>query len=130
MRMLILLLLLISLAGGYLLYYMISTVEHDPALWHIDPLTAETSTTPNDFRLAPEGTAGRVDQSAPTFSGSAAAMATAWDAFVIQQSNTVRIAGTPEELHMTYVQRTQTLKMPDYISVKFIPLTETTLRLW
>ena len=64
----------------------------------------------------------KVDQEAPIFTGNIQEIARAFDAFVLSQKDTTRIAGSVEQLWMTYVQRTPRLKIPDYISVKFIPL--------
>ena len=126
MRMVLLVLIVALVAGAYILYFLVSTASHDPAVWHTDPLTAPTSTTPNDFRVAPrDQTTERVDLEAPVFAESALVMAEAWDQFVLNQPQTIRISGLPNDLFMTYVQRTKTLKVPDYISVRFIPLGET-----
>lgn len=125
MRMLVLVLGLVIVAGGYLAYFMVSTAKHDPAIWHVDPLVSPGSETPNDFRIAPtEGANVRVDAPAPVYSASADVMADAWDDFALAQRDTIRIAGLPGDLWMTYVQRTPTLKLPDYISIRFIDLEE------
>lgn len=105
--------------------YKIRTSTHDPAVWHVDPLTAEAAVTPNHFRVAPEGmTEQAIDLVAPIYTGDITEIAQAFDTFVINQTLVERIAGTPEDLWMTYVQRTPTLRFPDYISVRFIPLSE------
>ena len=106
---------------GYLSSFLIATAPHDPDVWHVDPLIVATSETPNSFRMAPKAsTDERIDSISPVYSEGALVLAQAFDEFVLQQRATVRIAGLPPELFMTYVQRTETLKFPDYISVKFI----------
>lgn len=125
MKMFLMVLVLGGLIFGYLLFFLISTVSHDPAVWHVDPLAVEMSTSPNDYRVAPgELATGRVDREAPVYDERAIILAQAWDDFVLSQQDVVRIAGLPSELMMTYVQRTPRLKIPDYISVKFIDLGE------
>ena len=108
---------------GYLVSFLIATAPHDPEVWHRDPLTVETSETPNSFRLAPVGSTNeRIDAIAPIYSEDPFVLAEAFDEFALQQRATLRIAGLPPELMMTYVQRTERLKFPDYISVKFIDM--------
>ncbi len=103
--------------------YKIRTAEHDPSLWHVDPLHAIAALTPNHYRLAPaEMTDQEVDEVAPVYTGDIHDIAQAFDKFVLTQRDTVKIAGSVEENWITYVQRTPRLKIPDYISVKFIPL--------
>lgn len=108
---------------GYFVSFLIATAPHDPAVWHDDPLEIVTSDTPNAFRMAPENsTKERIDVIAPIYSEPAVVMAEAFDEFVLRQRATVRIAGLPQEGLVTYVQRSEKLKIPDYISVKFIDL--------
>lgn len=108
---------------GYLALFLIATAPHDPEVWHIDPLVAETSSTPNAFRMAPaESTSQRIDAISPIYSEKPLVLAQAFDEFASSQRATVRFAGLPPELMMTYVQRTEKLKMPDYLTIKFIDL--------
>jgi len=112
---------------GYLGIFMISTAPHEPDVWHVDPLIVESSETPNSYRMAPEGlTEKRIDIISPIYSENALTIAQAFDEFALRQRSTVRIAGFPAELMMTYVQRTERLKFPDYISIKFIDLGDNT----
>lgn len=116
-----LILLIVGVVG--LTMYKIRTAEHDVALWHVDPLTAESPLTPNFYRVAPAGsTDQKADLPSPIYTGDIAAIAQAFDTFVLTQRDTIRIAGSVEELWLTYVQRTPRLKMPDYVSVKFVPM--------
>ena len=57
---------------------------------------------------------------------SAAALAEAFDTFVMEQPRVERVAGTVDAGHITYVQRTEALGMPDYITVQFFDLGDTT----
>jgi len=108
-------------AGG--LFYHVSSVEHDVAVWHVDPLTVPQSVQPHSFRMAPPAlTEEFVDAPSPVYTVNPTLMAKAFDDYVLSQSKTIRIAGSPEEGWMTYVQRSQSLNLPDYISVKFIDL--------
>jgi len=102
---------------------MIVTAAHDPAEWHVDPLTVAASDTPNDYRIALRSlTEERVDTEPPIYAERPLVLAQAFDQFAFSQRDTNRIAGLPPELMMTYVQYTETLKMPDYLTVKFIDL--------
>jgi len=99
------------------------TASHDPAEWHIDPLTAERPATPSTYLVAPQSMAeARVDLEAPIYAAPAAVMANAFNDYVITQPNALYLAGEVDQLWLTYVQRTPVLRMPDYISVKFIDL--------
>lgn len=110
---------------GYLALFLIQTAPHDPEVWHKDPLTEPSSETPNSFRVAPAGTAvERVDQEAFIYAESAEVIAKALDDYILRQPRVERVAGYPQEQFLTYAQRTKTLKMPDYISIKVIPLGE------
>lgn len=123
MKLVLAAIVIIVLLSGYLVSFLIATASHDPDVWHKDPLTVATSETPNSFRMAPAGsTRERIDMTSPVYSEPAVVMAQAFDEFVLQQRATVRIAGLPPELMMTYVQRSEALKFPDYVSVKFMDL--------
>lgn len=125
--MMVLVVILGLVGAGYFVIFRIATVSHDPADWHIDPLVAPASPTPNDFRMAPDGaTRQRVDAVAPVYSVRPLVLAQAFDDFALSQRATARIAGLPPELMMTYVQRSPKLKIPDYLTVKFIALSDTT----
>ena len=122
MRYIVLLVVGLILAG-YLAYFLISTVSHDPETWHVDPLEAPTCSTPNCFRAAPEDfTLERIDLVSPIYGDRAIVLSQAFHDFALTQRATQHIAGLPTGQHMTYVQRTERLQMPDYVSVKFIDL--------
>ena len=121
-RMAIFLIFLTMAAAGGLFYYVLK-VEHDPAIWHVDPLTEPQTVKPHSFRMAPPAlTEEFVDVPSPVYTANPTLMAKAFDDFVLSQSKTIRIAGSPEEGWMTYVQLSKSLNLPDYISVKFIDL--------
>lgn len=107
---------------GYLAY-VVRTIDHDPAVWHVEPLNAPPSDSPNDFRVAPpEVSEHPVQLDAPVYAGDARTLAAAFDEFIMAQPRVERVAGTVDEAWLTYVQRTETLMMPDYISVRFYDL--------
>ncbi len=106
-------------------YVRAVTASDVPEDWHIDPLTVERPASPNTYYVAPQGIVeSLVDLEAPVYAAPAAIMAQAFNEYVLTQPNTKRLAGSVEELWLTYVQRTPTLKMPDYITVKFMDLEE------
>ncbi len=105
--------------------FLLSSAEHDTDIVHQDPLLIPASETPNDYRVAPRDlTNERVDTDAPIYFEKPLVLAQAFDQFLLSQRDTYRIAGLPASLMMSYVQHTETLKMPDYITVKFIDLGE------
>jgi len=125
--MFVILILGLLMIAGYGVY-AIRTVPSDPAVWHVDPLTAPVSETPNSYRVAPEGLSDQpIDMVAPIYAIDAATLAAAFDAFVMGQPRVERLAGTVEEGWITYIQRTEQLRFPDYISVRFYDLEDSGL---
>ncbi|MEO0999678.1 MAG: DUF1499 domain-containing protein [Pseudomonadota bacterium] len=110
---------------GFLGLTLIRTASHDPEVWHVDPLTAEAPESPNWYRVAPAAlTEGRISEEAPIYVGTPDVLAQAFEEFVLRQPDTFRIGGTPSGAWMTYVQRSETIKFPDYISVRFLEVDE------
>ena len=123
MKFIVVLVILGAVLAGYLTLFLISTASHDPQVWHVDPLEVEACTSPNCFRVAPDGsTTERIDEVAPVYADRGIILAQAFHDFALTQRSTQHVAGLPTGQHMTYVQRSERLKMPDYISVKFIDL--------
>ena len=113
----------VTIAGLGYLFYTVSSATHDVEVWHVDPVTAPQTLKPHSYRVAPLGLSSEhVDATSPVYSANPTLMAKAFDDFVLSQSKTIRIAGSPEEGWMTYVQRSPSLNIPDYISVKFFDL--------
>jgi len=116
-------LVLLLLVAGALLF--VRFVSHDPAQWHVDPLTAPTPATPNSWRVAPPGQSpGAAGTQSPVYRATPAELMAAFDRIATAQPETERLAGTPEVGFITYVQRTPLVKYPDYISVKAVDLGE------
>lgn len=106
-------------------YMRAVTASHDPAEWHIDPLTVVRPASPNTYFVAPQNMVDAlVNFEAPVYAAPAAIMANAFNDYVVTQPNALPVDGSVEALWLTYVQRTPSLKMPDYITVKFIDLEE------
>jgi uncharacterized protein (DUF1499 family) len=122
--MLIAFLIVAAVIGGVVL---VRTASDDPQAWHVNPLEAPTPSTPNSFRVVPvlggqPQSAERVDMEAPIYAANPAIIALALDEFALRQPRTERIAGTPESGWMTYVQRSELMRYPDYISVMVFEL--------
>jgi uncharacterized protein (DUF1499 family) len=64
------------------------------------------------------------DAEAPVYPVDAATLAAAFDAHVMIQPRTTRLAGGPDELWVTYVQRSRVFGFPDYVSVRVFDLPE------
>lgn len=119
-RMAIYMVLAIVLVIGAL-YVRMATVSHDPAEWHVNPYTVVLPITPNTYYVATQSMVeSTVHMEAPIYTVPAAVMAKAFNDYVITQPSVLHLAGSVEEGWMTFVQRTPTLRAPDYISVKFI----------
>lgn len=109
-----------AIALGYLTLFLISTAPHKPEDWHKDPLRIATCETPNCFRMAPEGsTTEIIHETSPVYSINPIELAQAFDEFALSQRATRRIAGLPPEQMLTYVQTTERIKAPDYLTIKF-----------
>ena len=108
-----LLLVLVSACG-----LMVRGSEHDPAVWHIDPLVTERTGKPNDYLAAPEGTTAaapdRVLTRAP------ADPLGAFDRAARAAPRVEVVAGAPAEGFVTYVQRSALIGFPDYVSVRAV----------
>lgn len=103
------------------LYVRAITASHNPDEWHVDPFAVVRPVSPNTYYVAPQSMVeATVDREAPIYTAPAAIMAQAFDDYVKTQPNITALAGTPSEGWLTYVQRTPVMKMPDYITVKFI----------
>lgn len=109
---LVLVLLLGAVSGA--IYFR--RVADDPARWHVDPLTARKPDSPNAALIRPE--AG--DGAAPVYAVTPLALAQAIDAVAMAEPRTRRIAGDPQALWLSYVQRTALWGFPDYISVRVV----------
>ncbi|MEX0970359.1 MAG: DUF1499 domain-containing protein [Paracoccaceae bacterium] len=122
LRILIVLLVVFLLAMAFTMYRFVSAT-HDPLIWHVDPQLVERPVTPNTYLVAPQVLhITNVDREAPQYQVEAGVLAKAFDDFVIRQNNITVVAGSPAELMVTYVQRSWFWRIPDYISVKFVPL--------
>lgn len=98
-----------------------------PARWHVDLSTARRSPKPNDAVAAPAGG----DLVVPVFAELPAALAARLDAIALAEPRTLRIAGSPAEGRMTYVQRSALWGFPDVITAEAIAVDGgATLKLW
>jgi uncharacterized protein (DUF1499 family) len=120
------------LAAAAALSLAIRLAPDDPARWHVDPATAPGTGHPNANRVLPEAAAGPADSRAPVYAVPAAELAAAFDRMAQDQPRTARLAGGPDSLHATYVQRSRVWGFPDYVSVRFyeLPGGRSTLALW
>ena len=107
------------------LYVRVATVNHDPNEWHVDPYSIERPVSPNTYYVATQSMVNAtVDREAPIYSAPADVMAKALEQYVTTQPNVLLLAGSATEGWLTFVQRTPTLRVPDYISIKFINFEE------
>jgi uncharacterized protein (DUF1499 family) len=95
----------------------VRSLGHDAGQWHVDPRTAPDPSTPNWYRMSPDG-----ENTAPVFSVSPADLSDAFDRMVSKQPRTEllqddRSSGGP----VTWVQRSALFGFPDYVSVQFLP---------
>ena len=109
----------LATAGAAVTFRM---VGDDPAMWHKDPATTERTGKPNDYLVAPDGAASaKPDLVSKVHASEPRDLLFQFDA-IAQPSGAKIIAGSVDELWITYVQRTMILGFPDYISVKAVPV--------
>lgn len=106
-------------------YYMINNSAHYVPRWHRDPALVERSTSPNDFLAALPGmTEAPADVGAETYDETPRDLLARFDAVVRAQPRVEVIAGSVDDLMITYMQRSRYIGFPDYITVKAIPVGE------
>lgn len=97
------------------------TVTDDPAVWHVDPTATERTGRPNDYLVAPEGTTlAEPDRIAATYSLPPEELLFLLDAVIRPATRVSVLAGSVQDSHITYVQRSAVLGFPDYVSVKAV----------
>jgi uncharacterized protein (DUF1499 family) len=101
---------------------MIRRLDHDADVWHVDPLTAPTPSTPNSYRVAPADSAVEADAVAPVFEMPTQELAAQFDRIARDSGNVDVVGGSPESGFVTYLQSSSLFAFPDYISVKFIEI--------
>lgn len=95
-------------------------VPLNPTEWHTDPLGAARSGAPNDYLVLPQGMNSPADRMMVPRSMPALDLMTRFDAIALATPRVERIAGGPQLLFATYVQRSAVFGFPDYISVRAV----------
>jgi uncharacterized protein (DUF1499 family) len=109
---------LLAAATGFV---VVNTSSHDPARWHVDPATVRLSGKPNEYLAAPRGTtAAPADIETPLYSESPRDLLVRFDAIARAQPRTRVVAGDPDSLMITYVQRSRVFGFPDYLTVRAV----------
>lgn len=90
----------------------------DVAVWHVDPSVVEPGARRNDFLMR----SGDGDADSAVFAMEGAELAGIFDEYVLSRPRVTRLAGTPDQLWMTYIQRSKWFGFPDYISVRISPV--------
>lgn len=85
----------------------------DPADWHADPEDGARTGKPNDYLVAEGGDRAPLVLDAPPSD-----VAGRLDFIAMGEPGVERLAGSPEEGHVTYVQRSRLIGFPDAVSVK------------
>ncbi len=109
---------LLAAATGYA---VINASSHDPARWHVDPATARPGANQNEYFAAPHGTTTvPADAETRLYQESPRALLARFDAIARAQPRTQVVAGDPDSLMITYVQRSRVFGFPDYLTVKAV----------
>ncbi len=100
---------------------VINTSSHDPARWHVDPATVRPNANPNQYITAPPGTtAAPADAETRLYPERPRALLARFDAIAQAQPRTQVVAGDPDSLMITYVQRSRVFGFPDYLTVRAV----------
>lgn len=112
-------LILAGTALGAAIYIRMAT--EDPAEWHVDPTEAGRTGQDNDYLVAPQGVAkAQPDRVSRIHGTDPRSLLFQLDA-VARPSGAERLAGSIDDLWITYVDRSLVFGFPDYISVRAIP---------
>jgi uncharacterized protein (DUF1499 family) len=87
------------------------------SVWHVDPLTVTRGPDPNQYLVRD----GDGDIDSPVFDEDAAVLARRFDGVAMSMPRVTRLEGGPDQLWMTYIQRSKWIGFPDYISVRALP---------
>lgn len=101
---------------GFLAY--VRQAPSDPNVWHLDPFKASKFRKRNVFIQRPDE--GKYPS--PEFDMDVLSLARALDDIILATERVERLAGSPDDLFVTYIARSKTIRYPDYISIKFIDL--------
>lgn len=103
-----------------------------PLLPHKNPAPVDFKTlalpaSPNKYLAAPEGfSSAKADEVSPTFQISATALKEKFSQGLAAEPRIEKLADSADGLQMDFVQRTPTIHWPDIVTVRFIPLTDST----
>ena len=96
----------------------------EPARWHEEPVTATVSDRSNWYRLTPAdspvGHEAKQEGASPQYDVPVDRLATVFDEVAMADERVHRLAGSPDERFVTYVQRSAVVGFPDYLSVRFL----------
>lgn len=79
--------------------------------------------TTNDYLVAPDGfTPSKSDGEAPVLGVSAEKLKQNWEAMLIRQPEIQKIGQSPDGMQIDYIQWSAFPRLPDLITVRFIPM--------
>ena len=103
-------------------YLVVKFSPDDPARWHLDPATIALRGTPNEYLAAPSGTtAASPELVAVVHPKDPRSLLACFDGIARTQPRVEVLAGSIDELMITYVQRSALIEFPDYITAKAVP---------
>ncbi|WP_179379399.1 DUF1499 domain-containing protein [Jannaschia marina] len=106
-------LLFLAVAGAAAGAAYVRFAPMDATAWHVDPATVTRSGKPNDYLVSEGGDRAPVIVTGATPEAALAQL----DAIATAEKGVTRLAGSPQDGHVTYVQRTPLMGYPDAISV-------------
>ncbi len=89
----------------------------------VDWSSLQRPSSPNTYLMAPPGlTVATVDMPAPSFCTSLESLTRRWDTMIAEQPRIEKMAETDGGLQIDYIQRTALMRFPDWITVRFVPI--------
>ena len=107
----------VLLIAGSMVYFR--AVSDDPAVWHVDPVTAGRTGRPNDVKALPPGL-GEAEIRTEVRPVAPEALAERFHAVATAAPRVSVVGGGPDEAFTTYVQRSAVFGFPDYVSVRAV----------
>jgi uncharacterized protein (DUF1499 family) len=88
----------------------------DPVRWHVDPVTVDPPGFPGAVLMRPGA-----DRAGPSFDMDPQTLMAAFDRVARATPRVSLLAGSVDDLHVTYIARSAVFGFPDYVSVRALP---------
>jgi uncharacterized protein (DUF1499 family) len=98
----------------------VRAVEHDPALWDVDPLTAARADRPNEAWALPAAEAAEGDLLSPVYAETPEALLARLDSMLREEPRVRRLDDGADPRRAAYVALSRVVGFPDYVTVRAV----------